>query len=170
MKHFFLIFLAIGFGILTYAQTQYEVSFDGTNKILKGTISRELIADDPCFSWFAQNQAGYLPDTQTVAILRSKKEKVKLTIVAGTWNESCKLALPKIFALLAKASFPQENVTLIGVDRQRSAIGVPAEDLHPSSLPTLIITDEKGECGRVTRFGNSSPWEHEIAQIVRAVN
>ena len=87
MKHFLLVAFIIGLGILTRAQKEYEVSTDGTNKILKGIVSRDVLENDTAFRWFHDNQVGYTPDAETVAILKAKGPALRFIVFGGTWCE-----------------------------------------------------------------------------------
>src|SRR5918993_1236585 len=81
------------------AQTQYEVSKDGKDKVLKGIISRELIAADTSFQWYKSNQAGYKPNQEAIDALKSKSDAIQLIVFGGTWCVDTKYILPKFFAL-----------------------------------------------------------------------
>ena len=111
MKHLFLVAIIIGLGILTKAQTEYEVSSDGTNKILKGLVSRDLLENDTAFKWFHQNQAGYTPNAETVSVLKAKGPQVQFIVFGGTWCEDTQNLLPKFYSLLDAASIPSDQVS-----------------------------------------------------------
>ena len=85
MKHFLLVAFIIGLGILTRAQKEYEVSTDSSGKMLKGLISRDLLENDTAFRWFHDNQVGYTPDAETVAILKAKGPALRFVVFGGTW-------------------------------------------------------------------------------------
>jgi len=122
MKHLFLIAIIIGLGILTKAQSEYEVSSDGTNKILKGLVGRDMLEKDSAFKWFHQNQAGYTPNTETVSVLKAKGPQVQFIVFGGTWCDDTKYLLPKFYSLLDAASFTSDQVTLIMVDHHKRSV------------------------------------------------
>jgi thiol-disulfide isomerase/thioredoxin len=167
MKHIFLIALIIGLGILTKAQTEYEVSNDGTNKILKGLVSRHLLESDTAFKWFQENQAGYTPDAETVAVLKAKGPQVQFIVFGGTWCEDTQNLLPKFYSLLDAASFPADQVSVIMVDHHKKSINHLPEDMHLISTPTFIVLKGGKEIGRVVEYGKNRQWDKEIGEIVR---
>jgi hypothetical protein len=169
MKHIFLFLLIVGFGVLTHAQTQYEVYNDSDGKILKGIISKDLIINDPSFSWFQENQNGYTPDQEAVTALRAKKTSIELLVFGGTWNRDTRYFLPKFFKMTDAASFPQDRIILIGVDSDKKTIGQFAEQMHITSIPTFIVLKEGREVGRVTATQKSNRWDKEIASILKTV-
>src|ERR1700744_2205483 len=129
MKHIFLVLFIVGLGILTHAQKGYEVSSDGTNKILKGTITRDLLENDTAFKWFHQNQAGYTPNAETVAILKARGPEVRFIVFGGTWCEDTRNLLPKFYLLLNAANISADQVIVIGVDLQKKSIDPLPEDM-----------------------------------------
>ena len=166
MKHLFLFLLIVGFGILTRAQTQYEVYNDADGKILKGLISKDLILNDPSFGWFRENQSGFLPDREAIRALASKRKTVEILVFGGTWNQDTRFFLPKFFKMTDLASFPEDRITLVGLGRDKKDFGPLAEEMHILSLPTFIILKEGKEIGRVTVSQKSAGWEKEIAAIL----
>ena len=170
MKHIFLIALIIGFGILTRAQTEYEVSGDGTHKILKGIISPELLSQDSAFSWWRANQAGYIPDQNTVASLKARGANLQFMVFGGTWSGLSQALLPKFFSLLDAASFPPDHIILVGVDPDKNDIDHLTDDMHITRIPSFILLKDGKELGRVVEDGKAGHWDREIGELVTAAH
>jgi thiol-disulfide isomerase/thioredoxin len=166
MKHIFLVALIIGIGVLTRAQAGYEVSGDGTGKVLKGLISRDLLTGDSAFKWFTENQAGYTPDPEVVAGLKAKGGQVQFLVFGGTWCDDTKYILPRFFSLLDAASIPEKQVTLVGVDQDKKSTNHLSEDMHITRIPTFIMLKDGKEVGRVVEYGRTGQWDQEIADII----
>jgi hypothetical protein len=166
MKHIFLVALIVGLGFLTRAQKGYEVSNDGTNKILKGLISRDMLENDTAFKWFHRNQIGYTPDAETVSVLKAKRPEVQFIVFGGTWCEDTQNLLPKFYVLLDAAAIPDDQVQVIGVDHQKKSIDHLPEDMHLTNTPTFIVMKGGKEVGRVTEYGKNGQWDKEIGEIV----
>lgn len=166
MKHIFLVAIIIGLGILTRAQTEYEISDDGAGKVLKGLISRDLLAGDTAFAWYNGNRAAYSPDLQVVSVLKSKGSQVQFLVFGGTWSENTKLLLPKFFSLLDAASISDKQLTLVGVDQQKKTFNHLSEDLHITQVPTFIVMKDGKEVGRVVENGRTGQWDKELAEII----
>jgi thiol-disulfide isomerase/thioredoxin len=166
MKHLFLVALIIGLGILTKAQTEYEVSSDGTNKILKGLVSRHLLETDTAFKWFHQNQAGYTPNVETVSVLKAKGPQVQFIVFGGTWCEDTQNLLPKFYSLLDAASISSDQASVIMVDHHKKSVNQLPEDMHLTSTPTFIILKGGKEIGRVVEYGKTGQWDKEIGEII----
>ncbi|MBC7829853.1 MAG: thioredoxin family protein [Chitinophagaceae bacterium] len=157
---------ALLISMFSLAQTQYEVSNDGQDKILKGLINRELIANDTSFKWYKQNQAGYKPNEIALNALKEKSSALQLIVFAGTWCSDTKYILPKLFVLIDAGGFSQDRVTLIGVGRDKKTIGHLAEALGIINVPTIIVMKEGKEIGRVVEYGKTGIWDKELGEII----
>ena|ERR1700761_4227052 len=166
MKHLFLVVIIIGLGILTRAQKQYEVSSDGTNKVIKGVIARDLLETDTAFHWFHDNQSGYTPNSETVSVLKAKGPSIHFIIFGGTWCEDTKNLLPKFYLLMDAAGIANDQITFIGVDHHKKSLDQLPEDMHLTSTPTFILLKGNKEIGRVVEYGKNGQWEKEIGDIV----
>lgn len=159
---------ALLMSMFSFSQTQYEVSNDGQDKILKGIITRDLIANDTSFKWYTQNQAGYKPNEGTMNAFKTKSAGLQLIVFAGTWCSDTKYILPKLFALTDAATFSQDRVTLIGVDRNKKTISHLSEALGVINVPTIIVMKEGKEVGRVVEYGKTGVWDKELGEIINA--
>jgi len=166
MKHLFLIAIIIGLGILTRAESEYTVTSDGANKILKGLISRDMLENDTAFRWFHNNKASFVPRTEAVAVLREKATEVQFLVFAATWNEETKYIIPRFFALLDAAAVPPDQVTLIGVDHANHSAHHLSEDMHIMNLPTIIVLKEGKEVGRLSGHDHD-PWDTTLTHIIQ---
>lgn len=155
-------------GILTRAQNAYEVSSDGTYKILKGPVTRDMLENDTAFRWFHDSLAGYVPNSETVNILRARGSTIRFVVFFGTWCEDSRNLLPKFFALLDAASIGNNQIMLVGVDHQKKSTTQLPVDMHLTNTPTFIILKGDTEMGRVVEFGKNGAWDKEIGDIVAA--
>jgi hypothetical protein len=166
MKHLLLVLFVIGIGILTHAQSEYEVGADGSSKMLKGVVKRQLLENDTAFGWFHQNQSGYTPNTDAVSVLRAKGEKVRFLVFGGTWCEDTQTLLPRFYLLLDAAGIGSDQVKFVAVDRQKHALDHLPETMHLAHTPTFIVLKGDKEAGRVVEYGKNGQWEAELAEIV----
>jgi hypothetical protein len=166
MKHLLLVLFVIGIGILVHAQSEYEVGTDGPNKMLKGTVKRQVLENDSAFGWFHQNQSGYVPNTDAVSLLRAKGEKARFLVFGGTWCDDTQNLLPKFYLLMDAAGIGSDQVEFVAVDRQKHALNHRPEEMHLAHTPTFIILKGDKEAGRVIEYGKNGQWETEIAEIV----
>lgn len=153
-----------------FAQSQAEISRDDKgNKILKGIISRGEVQDDTAFtSWWSENLKGYTPQSQAVAELK-KNTSIQFIAFMGTWCGDSKFIIPKFYSLLDVAGFPQDKVTLIGVDRSKKTLSHLTEALNIINVPTIIVMNNGKEVGRVVEYGKYGMFDKELGEIIASI-
>ena len=166
MKHILFIALVTFSFLQASAQMQYQVTNEGSTKILIGIISKDLISKDSAFRWYQDNQQGFKPNAEAVKTLKSKGSDVEFIVFGGTWCDDTKNLLPKYFNWLEAGGFPQEKVTLIGVDRNKKTLGHLAEALGVANVPTFIIMKNGKEIGRVVEYGKYGQPDKELGEII----
>lgn len=165
MKQFLLIALAVFFAQIGFAQTEITRDADG-NKILKGFVTRQQLATDTAFAWFAQNQQGYTPDQNALRVLKANKDLVNVVVFGGTWCDDTKYILPKFFVLADAAGLSQDRVTLLGVDRDKKTIQHLSEAFGITNVPTIIVMKNGKEVGRVVEYGHTGFFDKDLAEIL----
>ena len=152
-----------------FAQSQYEVSSDGSNKILKGIISKDILANDTSFKWYKTNQAGYNPNADAVKAIKEKSSQIRFVVFGGTWCDDTRQILPKFYSLLDVAAFTSDKVSLLGVDRSKKTLGYLAEAMGVINVPTIIVMKDGKEVGRVVEYGKTGLWDKELGEIVNSI-
>ncbi|WEK37291.1 MAG: thioredoxin family protein [Candidatus Pseudobacter hemicellulosilyticus] len=169
MKYYSIICFTLLFSMKGIAQTTYEVTGQGDQKILKGFITRDLIAQDTAFKWYQQNQAGYTAPAATVTALKEKAPQVQWLVFGGTWCGDTRNILPKFFSILEAAGIQQDHVTLVGVDHSKKAFGHLTEALNITNVPTIIVLKDGKEIGRTIEYGKTGQWDKELGEIVNSI-
>jgi thiol-disulfide isomerase/thioredoxin len=162
---FLLLFVfAVNIGL---TQSQYEVLKDSIGgKILKGIISRDILANDSSFKWYAQNLKPYPAGKDAATTFGKHKDSVQLVIFLGTWCEDSQVIIPKLFPFFDAAGFSNDHITLIGVDRNKKTISHLTDAFKILNVPTVIVMKEGKELGRVVEYGRYGMVENELAEIV----
>ena len=168
MKHLLFVTIIIWLGLPTRAQKEYEFSSDGTYKILKGPVGRDLLENDTAFRWFRENRAGYTPDPETVDLLKAKGSDARFVVFFGTWCDDSRTLLPRFFALMDAASIGNDQIMLVGVDHQKKSTTHLPEAMHLTNTPTFIVLRQDQEMGRVVEYGKTGHWDKEIGAIIAA--
>ena len=165
MKKTLLAAVALFTSFSIFAQTEVTVEPGGT-KIIKGFMSRQDLATDTSFKWFAENQKGYTPDANALNNLKANKDSVNFVVFGGTWCGDTKTILPKFFSLTEAAGFSQDRVTMIGVDRNKKTIQHLTEAFGVVNVPTIIVMKNGKEVGRVVEYGKYGLYDKELAEIL----
>lgn len=169
MKRLFCVTLLLCFHSLLKAQNQYEVVADDKAKVLKGIINAQLLRNDTAFSWFKQNLDQYNPDPALADSLKSKSGKIQFVVFGGTWCEDTQNILPRFYKLVALAGFPEEEITLLGVDRNKKTIGNLSSAFHVTHVPTFIVLLNGKELGRVVEYGKTGMPEKELIELLYGI-
>ena len=151
---------------LVFAQSA-EISHDPEgNKILKGFISRQELANDSSFTWFLQNQKDYTPDQSALKALRANKDSINIIAFGGTWCSDTKYILPKFYVLSDASGLSPDRITLIGVDHNKKTIQHLSEAFNVTNVPTFIVMKNGKEIGRVVEYGTTGMFDRELGQII----
>jgi thiol-disulfide isomerase/thioredoxin len=169
MKQCFTLVLGIMIFTAAHAQSQYEVTNEGTTRILKGIISKDIITSDSSFRWYKENQQGFTPNAEAVQALKSKGADLEFIVFGGTWCGDTQFLLPKFYSWLQTANFPIEKTTLIGVDRNKKTLGHLAEAMGVINVPTFIIMKNGKEVGRVVEYGKYGQPDKELGEIIGGI-
>lgn len=167
---FTLMFLLLGAGYEAKAQQGlklYEYFPDSAEtKILVGYISKQQITEDTVFAWYKQNLKYARPNKEYVEIIKPKAYDFSIILFAGTWCHDSQQIIPKYFALLEAAEFPDHKMTIIACDRQKTAPGNIQRPLNVANVPTLIVMKDGKEVGRIVEYGASGLVDKELAEII----
>jgi thiol-disulfide isomerase/thioredoxin len=152
------------------AQNQFQVLSERPGeKTFKGIISRDLVQQDTAFKWYAENLKGYTPNAEALAGLKKNADSIQLLTFMGTWCEDSHFIIPKFYALADAAGFPNDRITLIGVDRQKKTLGHLSEALNVTNVPTIIVMKNGKELGRVVEFGKYGLFDKELGEILSSI-
>ncbi len=168
-KIFLFLILSVTTSLNVFSQNQFEVFSEKPNeKTYKGIISREVLLSDTSFKWYAANQANYAPNSSAVEELKKNADSVELLVFMGTWCDDSQFIIPKLFALLDASGFPQDRVTLIGVDRNKKTLSHLCEALNVVNVPTIIALKNGKELGRVVEYGKYGLFDKELGEIIHS--
>jgi thiol-disulfide isomerase/thioredoxin len=150
----------------TYAQPAEITTDSQGEKIIKGFFEKSLLISDPAFSWYAANQKNFVPNADAVKAFSDNKESIHILAFGGTWCDDTKSLLPKFYAMTDAAGFPDDKITLIGVDRSKKTLHQLAEAFQVINVPTFIVLKNGKEIGRVVEYGRYGAVDKELGEIV----
>lgn len=153
-------------GLVALCQSQYEVTMDGPDKVLKGVLSRDLVQKDSAFKWFMQNQQAYTPNPDVISVIKADAANIHFIVFGGTWCDDTKYILPRFYSLADAAAIPANHISLIGVDRSKKTLGNLTEPLKVINVPTIIVMKDGKEIGRVVEYGKTGQWDKELGEII----
>ena len=163
-----LVFIALAFlsfSTLFAQPPEITLESNGT-KILKGFVTKRDLTTDSAFTWFAENQKGYTPNAAALQALKNNKDSISFLVFGGTWCGDTKFVLPKFYLLSEAAGISQDQITLLGVDRNKKTIQHLSEIFHIINVPTIIVLKQGKEIGRVVEYGKSGMFDKDLGEII----
>lgn len=169
MKSLIIVFAGLLFFSNAYTQQFYEVSRDEKNgsKVLKGILKREDLLTDTAFHWFQENQKGYKPFAEAVTLVKKNADSLQFVVFSGTWCQDSKFIIPKFYAMIDSSGFSEKNISLIGVDRNKTTIGHLHDVFKITHIPTIVVMKNGKEIGRVIEYGQYGMFDMEIRDILK---
>ena len=144
----------------------YETTTDGKTKILKGYIDRATIESDTSFKWFKDNMKYGNADAAAVEAFQKNGNNVSFVVFGGTWCGDTQSLLPVFYRLTDKSGLPNDKITLIGVDRAKTALNNFHKAFNVTRVPTFIVMQNGKEIGRVVEYGKYGAIDKELGEIV----
>ena len=143
-----LIFLSVP---IVFAQRNKTVKDPVSGQpMLYGAISIDALREKPFSEWFDPGYQKYNPDTNTIIRLINNQAPVyHYTIVLGTWCPDSRREVPRMLKVLDETGVPPSNIALYAVNREKKARHTPVKNLDIKAVPTLIISHDNLEIGRI---------------------
>ena len=139
-------------------------------KTLFGLLSTQQLTQDTAFEWYAANLKYFKVDSATVQNIRAKKDKIHLVLFCGTWCHDSQQLIPKYLTTLEAAGFPEEKLTIFGVDRNKETVGGFNRTFNVTLVPTLIVMQDGKEVDRITEYGKTALVDKELGEIISAIH
>lgn len=146
----------------------YEVSYDNA-KVFKGLLHRSDIENDTSFKWFKQNMQYGTADAAAVETFKKNAGKFHVVVFFGTWCEDSQNLVPVFYRLVDKSGLPDDNITLIGVDRAKTTLDNLHKTFNITNVPTFIVMKDGKEIGRVVEYGKYGTIDKELGEIVSTI-
>lgn len=149
------------------AQAPYQTYKDEKTGWLtmEGPLSITLLLNEPSFGWMRRGMADYQPDSVSISYLRKALPGCHLVLLLGTWCSDSHELVPRLARVLQLAGFPEDQMEVIGVNRKMKAPGQIRARYHLRKVPTLIISKNGYELGRIVEVVQQS-IEQDLADLL----
>ena len=168
MKTASIFILALLFSFYSFAQVQYQVMVEKPGeKSLKGLVTRQNLTEDTSFHWYTDNLRGYTPNGLAITNLKKQADSIELVVFMGTWCEVSQFIIPKFFSLISASGFPEQKITMFGVDRNKTTFAHLSEALKVTNVPSIMVFKNGKEIGRVVEYGKYGMFDKELGEILQ---
>ncbi len=148
------LFLVVWIMVATFSSAQEinKVVLDSeiNKEVLIGMCNRDGFKNELFKTWFDEGYSNYLPDANTVKELKKHKKDLTVTIVMATWCGDTREQLPRFFKIADEAGLGEKSITMIAVNRSKSAGEVSIEPFSVTRIPVFIVYKNGLEIGRIT--------------------
>jgi thiol-disulfide isomerase/thioredoxin len=150
----------------TTHQAKYTVVKDASEKVLKGYINRSILESDTAFKWFGENLKYGQANTAAVNAFKNNASKFSMIVFGGTWCHDTQNLLPVFYRLVDKSGYPENKITLVAVDREKTGPDNLHKTYNITNVPTFIVMKDGKEVGRVVEYGKEGAIDKELGEIV----
>lgn len=132
-----------------------------------GEVGRSVI-ESPQYPWFDTTYGSYRPTADMLEDMNTQLDSVRFVVVFGTWCSDSRREVPRFFKLMDLLGFPQDRITLYGVDRSlHSPPGIP-QQFTITKVPTIIVLRNGAEAGRIVEAPKTT-LEFDLMEILVTV-
>lgn len=169
-KTFFLMILCVWLQPLS-AQQLNRVITDTTLhiEVLVDTCTRVGLTGHVFGAFYQQEYASYSPEAEIIRLIGQQLDDCHLTVVMGSWCGDSQEQVPRFYKILDQLHFPEDQLTLICVDRKKKTIHADIQPLNIQLVPTFIFYRNGAEAGRIVETP-SETLENDILNILHPLN
>ncbi len=162
------IMLTIFFSLSIDAQEMNKKIIDSEldKEILIGYCNRHALEEGEFGEYFMQEYQDYDADKQYIEKINGITGNVDIVLVLGTWCHDSKEQVPRFYSLLDDAKVPDDIITVICVDKDKSGGKLSIEHLRIERVPTFIFYRGGEEIGRIIETPEST-LEQDMWNIIK---
>lgn len=157
----------------------FSLSAQHINQIITDTtLHKEVLIDicnreglnGPVFgTYFEPEYTAYQPDQEILQAIGNMLGDYHITIVMGSWCSDSQEQVPRFYRILDMLQFPEDQLTIICVDRKKKTIRSDIQSLDIQLVPTFILYKANTESGRIIETPAEN-LEKDILNIIQTVN
>jgi len=118
--------------------------------MLVGHCDKSGLQQEPFKFWFDSTFQTYSLDKQTLdKIHKDKLANIKCTIIMATWCGDSREQVPHFYKIMEYLKFDADNISLVCVDRSKTAEGIDIQSYKIELVPTFIFFSNEVEIGRI---------------------
>ena len=155
-----------------YSQEELNrIIFDeiADENVLFGYCNKEGFLGDDFNYWFQDEYDHYTIDLESLELIQSDLfSTIQIKIVMGTWCGDSQRELPRLIKILNHLEYNYENLSIIGVDKNKTAKGTEFDQLNIELVPTIIFYVDNQEIGRIIESPAES-LEKDIAGFISGI-
>lgn len=152
MKRIILLQIIILQAVFSYSQDINKVVFDekANQDIILGFCTEDGLTSEPFNEWFDLEYESYEVNKEILdQVNRDMLADINIYIVMGTWCSDSKREVPRFLKVLDYLDIFDDQLIIIGVDRNKQAEKTGVERMNIELVPTIIFYLDNNEIGRI---------------------
>jgi thiol-disulfide isomerase/thioredoxin len=153
---FLLVILILWSFVLTIGcsnSKQTEVVDERTGKMmLIGEVTVKHFNKAEYADWFTEQYEAYKPDNEVLVLIRDQLSDVSFKVFLGTWCKDSRREFPRFLRILDELSYDISRIEYVGLDREKTCPGKLEKGFGIEFVPTIIISKNGNEIGRIIEF------------------
>jgi thiol-disulfide isomerase/thioredoxin len=133
--------------------------------MLIGYCSREVFKDTAFSSWWEEEYNSYQVDTASLLQIKNLSQ-YKIMIVMGTWCGDSRREVPRFYKILDYLKFPQKDIALINVNRNKKTLREDELWVEVKLVPTFYIFKKGEVIGQIVETPQES-LEKDLLKILK---
>jgi len=152
-----ILILACVFSLGLFAQEKNKIIVDDelNKKVLIGPCDREGLESEVFNEYYKKEYEAYTTDSAVIQKLRDMKKGVEIVVVMASWCHDSKEQVPRFYKIVDEAGIRDSKITLISVDRAKTAGDMDIADLDIQRVPTFIFYKKGRDIGRIVESPTS---------------
>lgn len=134
-------------------------------KILVGEINEDNFKVEPYNDWFPMYYDAHKTNTEIIDKIADELKGYEVKVFMGTWCGDSRQWTPAFFKVMDYAHFPQNQIHMYAVDREKHSLNEEEKGLNISHVPTFIFLKNGKEAGRIVEAPINT-LEEDIRDIV----
>lgn len=137
--------------------------------VLVGSCNRNGLKMDLFGKYYATQYQAYRPSDKLIKKIAQKIDQTKITVVFGSWCSDSKIQVPRLYKILDKTGYNENDIHLIAVNSSLRALTMDISNLDIKRIPTIIVYQDGKELGRIVESPKKS-LEKDLWKIVKKVH
>lgn len=140
-------------------------SSDEQQNMLIGKFTKENLLKAPYDGWFNAEYDNFKPSAEALETIKNNISDYEIIVFMGTWCGDSKRDVPKLLKILDEVGYDLSNLTMVGVNRNKTTPENLEKDWNLDRVPTIIFTKDGKEINRFVEYPRET-IEADIAKIV----
>lgn len=145
-----------------------EVTSPEGNKMLLGYQSKSQLLTEPYAEWYKTEYDFYPVDKKSIEQLKTLDfNSYSLYVALGTWCGDSHREIPRLMKILDTLDFPENQLQILAVDRQKTAPNDEHKKFNIKFVPTVIVLKDGKEIGRIVENPTTGYLERDLLAIIK---